>query len=583
MTSEGADQGTTPPPEPGVVAPTPQELARRLAHPSIRAPLAIALTDVQGRVQWVNSAFSRQTGYPPTAVIGRDRLDLFRGAVARSGELEQIRESMAAGKPIEKEFQTWTRTGQTYWVSCVVAPSIHEGQVESFVFAEEDVTQRRRTEDIARTAIANAQGLADALREERELLGSVVATIPHVVFWKDSEYRYLGCNDAYLRLRGVGTAADLVGLREQDLPPRDELATIIRGLEMQVAETDREVIDHSVVIPVPNGEQRTMLLSILPRRIDGKTTDGVIGVGADVTRATELERQLAQASRLESIGQLAAGLAHEINTPVQYISDNVLFLADSVNDMLDTLRSIAEVIRDGDQVASVEAAEAVRLRLQTLVTALDLDFLAAEIPSSLEQTLEGVGRVGEIVRAMKEFSHPGQGRADTDLNRAIETTAQISRSEWKYVAELHLDLDHEIGLIPCYEGELKQVVLNLIVNAAHAVTDRRSGSGDGGLGRIDVVTRLEEQSVIISVSDDGCGMDAATQQRIYDPFFTTKKVGKGTGQGLSMAHSIIVGKHGGSIEVQSTLGQGSTFTIRLPLTDPDSESTPSRLEDAIQA
>ena len=574
MVSGDADQGTAPPAVGGVVAPTPQELARRLAHPSIRAPLAIALTDVQGRVQWVNSAFSRQTGYPPAAVIGRDRLELFRGPVTRSGELGQIRDSMAAGEPIEREFQTWTRSGQPYWVSCVVAPSLHEGRVESFVFAEEDITQRRRTEDTARSAIAHAEGLADALREERELLGSVVATIPHVVFWKDADYRYLGCNDAYLRLRGVGTAADLVGLREQDLPPSDELAAIIHGLEEQVADTGREVIDHPVVIPGPAGGQRTLLLSILPRCLDGQTTDGVIGVGADVTRATELERQLAQATRLESIGQLAAGLAHEINTPVQYISDNVLFLADSVNDMLDALRSIAALLHDDGQVASVAAATAMRLRLQALVDRLDLGFLAAEIPSSLEQTLEGVGRVGQIVRAMKEFSHPGQNRAPTDLNRAVETTVQISLSEWKYVAELQLDLDPGLGLVPCYEGELKQVVLNLIVNAAHAVADRRSAGNDTGLGRIDVATRREEHHAIISVSDDGCGMDTATQQRIYDPFFTTKEVGKGTGQGLSMAHSIIVGKHGGSIDVHSAPGHGSTFTIRLPLTDPDPTPPP---------
>ncbi|MFI5957487.1 PAS domain-containing protein [Cryptosporangium sp. NPDC051539] len=549
-----------------VVAPSSADLARRLAHPAIRAPLAIALTDAAGSIEWVNSAFTRLNGYQPAEVVGRNRLDLFRGPVLQTGELLRVRESMAAGRLIETEFQTTGRTGQPYWVSCVVAPSLRDGEVESFVFAEEDITQRRRSEDAARAAIEHAEGLADELRAERELLVSVLSTIPHVVFWKDAENRYLGCNDAYLGLRRLETVKQLLGRNESDLPDGDALVETIRSLEEQVVRTGTPVVDHSVTVEGPDGTPRIMLLSILPRYEEHSRMEGVIGVGADVTRVSELERQLAQGTRLEAIGQLAAGLAHEINTPVQYISDNVLFLADSVGDMLTLVQSVAETVHSAG--AEPDAAAAAWQSLRALVDGVDLDFIKEEIPGALEQTLEGVGRVGEVVRAMKEFSHPGQGRSETDLNRSVETTAKVTRNEWKYVAELRLDLDPTMGLVPCYEGELKQVILNLIVNAAHAVADRAAG---GELGRIEVATRRSADEAVITVSDDGIGMDQATKQRIFDPFFTTKEVGKGTGQGLSMALNCIVGKHRGSLDVTSVPGSGSTFTIRLPLAAPEDE------------
>jgi two-component system NtrC family sensor kinase len=415
----------------------------------------------------------------------------------------------------------------------------------------------------ARKAINHVEALADSLREEQELLASVLSTIPHVVFWKDAEGRYLGCNDAYLDLRHLTSVAELVGRREGDLLDRSALTPTIRVLEEQVTASGRAVTDHAVRVADADGAQRALLFSVLPRYGDSGAPHGVIGVGADVTQAHELERQLAQASRLEAIGQLAAGLAHEINTPVQYVSDNLLFLTDSVNDMLRSMESLATVVRAADRTPSGVGPDATTRALLELIDGLDLEFLAQEVPGALEQTLEGVGRVAEIIRAMKEFSHPGQGRADTDLNRAIESTVQVSRSEWKYVADLDLDLDPAVGLVPCHEGEFKQVVLNLIVNAAHAVADRHQQ--DGRPGRIGVSTRREEDDVMIKVQDDGCGMDETTRLRVFDPFFTTKEVGKGTGQGLSMAHNCIVGKHSGSIDVVSTPGHGSTFTIRLPL------------------
>jgi signal transduction histidine kinase len=288
---------------------------------------------------------------------------------------------------------------------------------------------------------------------------------------------------------------------------------------------------------------------VMPHVGPGGELEGCIGVGTDVTHVSELERRLAQANRLESIGQLAAGIAHEINTPVQFISDNTRFLTDAFAEILPALRAMA----------SHETAAAV-------LGALDLEFIGDEVPSALEQSLEGLQRVTRIVHAMKDFSHPGDGRADVDVNRAIDSTVQVARSEWKYVAEVDLDLDDTVGMVSCYEGEFKQVVLNIVINAAQALTEQRERGERDDLGRISIRTRRTEDHVRIEIADDGPGMPAAVQARIFDPFFTTKPVGRGTGQGLSMARSVIVQKHGGSIDVKTAPGAGATFVIRLPTT-----------------
>ncbi len=189
------------------------------------------------------------------------------------------------------------------------------------------------------------------------------------------------------------------------------------------------------------------------------------------------------------------------------------------------------------------------------------------MPTALRQSLEGVDRVATIVRAMKEFSHPGTlQKQEVNINHGIRNTITVSRNEWKYVAEIETDLDETLPAVPCLPGELNQVILNLIVNAAHAIRDRTGG--DGTKGTIRVTTRRADDWVEIRVTDDGAGIPAAIRDRVFEPFFTTKEVGKGTGQGLTIAHAVITKKHGGTLTFETEEGRGTTFIIRLPL-DPE--------------
>lgn len=563
--SAGRAVGGRPSPSPEMV-----RRLRRLGESVVRSPRGLGMADAEGRIEWVNAAFVHHTGWAPDELIGKHPLEALSRLVA-PGEIESMRTELAEGREAVAEFQTRTREGHPYWSQFRMSRGPDDGGDPYYVFFEQDITERQRIAVEADQVAHRAEAIAEELRGERELLASVLSTIPHVVFWKDTTHSYLGCNDAYARLRGVASQDELIGRREADLDA-DQIGSLIAEIEGDVLDTGVPVIDRSLVLPGSDNDQRAMVFSVLPRYTEGPTPGGVIGVGMDVTRITALERQLAQATRLESIGQLAAGLAHEINTPVQYVSDNALFLADSFTDVLEALRSIANVARGAEQDPRAVAKQAtvadLRARLQLLVDGLDLDFLGTEIPSALEQTLEGIARVAEIVRAMKEFSHPGQGRVETDLNHAVETTVQVSRSEWKYIAEMELELDPEVGLVPCYEGELKQVVLNLVVNAAHAIAEAHEKRGETALGRIGIKTRRdqEEDMIRLSITDNGTGMTEETRVRIFDPFFTTKAVGKGTGQGLAMAHNCVVGKHGGSIDVFSEVGVGTTFQLNLPAT-----------------
>lgn len=288
----------------------------------------------------------------------------------------------------------------------------------------------------------------------------------------------------------------------------------------------------------------------------------------DVTELVLMQQRLAQTEKLESVGQLAAGIAHEINTPAQYVFSNMDFLAEGFEDLGHAITQIQQRIATDENKQLVLSSE-----IEQLIEKADWEFLQSEMPTSLEQSKEGLGRIQSIVGAMRRFSHPsGEGVEPNDINESIKTTITVARNEWKYHAEMKLELDPDLPFVPCIVDQFNQVILIMIVNAAHAIEEQYS-DGDQQLGEITIISRMTDKYAEIVISDTGTGMPEEVQRKIFDPFFTTKEVNKGTGQGLSIANDIIVNKHQGQIEVSSTLGEGTMFIIRLPLAKPGREET----------
>jgi signal transduction histidine kinase len=278
----------------------------------------------------------------------------------------------------------------------------------------------------------------------------------------------------------------------------------------------------------------------------------------DLESIKRLEIELRQADKLRAVGQLAAGIAHEINTPIQFASDSTYFLRNAASDLLSlTLqaRKICEAFEAGVDTGAERAA------FRRAADELDLENIGLELPQAFESLAEGLSRVSQIVLAMKDFGRQDQReKALVDLNRCLQSTLTIASNEVKYAAEVEVQLA-EIPHVPGYQGELGQVFLNLFVNAAHAVTER---FGENMLGRIRVSSALCDDKVEIRIADNGTGIRVEDQARIFEPFFTTKEIGRGTGQGLAISRSIIVDKHGGSLWFESERGVGTTFFIRLP-------------------
>ena len=283
------------------------------------------------------------------------------------------------------------------------------------------------------------------------------------------------------------------------------------------------------------------------------------------TALTELkgaQARLLQAHKLEAIGQLAAGIAHEINTPTQYVTDNVEFLArafERLRGVVAASRELLDALRNGPVSPELLA------RAEACFSSDRLDYILVEAPKALEQSMDGLHRVASIVSAMKDFSHPSEGeKVACDLNEAIASTVTVATNEWKYVAEMETSFDPELPPVRCLRDEINQVVLNLIVNAAHAIDEVVLG-GSAGMGTIRIETIYEAGWVELRVSDTGSGIPEHARARVFDPFFTTKPVGKGTGQGLAIAYAVIVEKHGGEIGFDTEVGRGTTFIIRLPV------------------
>jgi len=319
-----------------------------------------------------------------------------------------------------------------------------------------------------------------------------------------------------------------------------------------------------------DGSWRVLESQANPVRNANGEVDHLVLVGRDVTERKKAEEEykkmelrLRHGQKMESIGQLAAGIAHEINTPTQYIGDNIRFLSDAFADLNRVLHGHSELLQ---AVKAKGATDALVEKVEKITSTADVAYLASEIPNAIRQSCDGVERVARIVSSMKDFSHPGTNeKACLDLNRAIESTITVCRNEWKYVAEMVTELDPNLPPVSCLPGEINQTILNIIVNAAHAIGDV-VGEGENSKGTITISTQQCSDCVEIRIRDTGTGIPEHARTRVFDPFYTTKGVGKGTGQGLAIAHDVVVNKHGGLLSFETEVGRGTTFIIRLPLT-----------------
>lgn len=395
--------------------------------------------------------------------------------------------------------------------------------------------------------------LTAAARDKRAVLDSLAAFLVGV----DGAGRVTEWNSVSAALFGLSDDR-VLGRRFADLPlpwDREPVAAALDECRTRGERVRRE----NVAVAAEGAPPRTVSFTISPTQ-DARGR-GFALIGSDVTERQMLEMQLHQAQRLEAVGTLAAGIAHEINTPMQFVSDNLRFVQQSVE-------PLAEAIRLLPQVAAAAQAGAVppelAARLAAATSGLDAEFLSSEVPAALAEMQEGVQRVTTIVRAMKDFSHPGnQGRQSADLNKAIATTIAVARNEYKYVADVQTDFG-DIPSIECWVADLNQVFLNLLVNAAHAIKDA-VGEGTDRRGTIRVSTRLQGECVEIRFADTGTGIPEAVRARIFEQFFTTKPVGKGTGLGLAIARAVVVEKHGGTLDFETEPGRGTTFIVRLPV------------------
>jgi PAS domain S-box-containing protein len=297
--------------------------------------------------------------------------------------------------------------------------------------------------------------------------------------------------------------------------------------------------------------------------------DEAICIVRDVTREKAMEEHLSRGQKLEAIGQLAAGIAHEINTPMQYIGDNLHFAKGALPDLLGLLDAFHSAIHDN--VTTVIPGKVVE-QLAERAEAIDLPYLRETLPTVFAGALEGVAQVSKIVGAMKTLERVGtQARAPTNLNALLENTVVVATNAWTDVAELSLRLDPTLPLVDCVAGEIAQVVLNLVINAAQAIRDKVGNSGKKGA--LTITTSLQGQDAELRVSDDGVGIAEAIRERVFDPFFTTRPVGQGAGQGLAQVHAAVVKLHGGTVRFDSQQGRGTTFVVRLPVQRPTAVSS----------
>ncbi|HOS94604.1 MAG TPA: PAS domain S-box protein, partial [Armatimonadota bacterium] len=535
-------------------------LFRAVVNSSVDAMVAI---DAQSRVRIFNPAAERMLGWQAEQMLGQP-VDVIMPERFRGDHRSMVASYFATGQPCGA-------VGRT-----VSLPALRSDGTELPV--ELTLSHRFDAEDPIVLAVmrdtTERERALEALRESEARLRAIYEGSSDAIMLL-SEDHFIDCNPRTLAMFAVEDRARLVQMRPTDLlPPVQPDGRPSWQVAREHIRTAYEQGHHRFewIHRRTTGEDFAAEVILSAFELGGRTV--LQATVRDISERREAEQRLRRAQKLEAIGQLAAGIAHEINTPAQYVGDNTRFLQESLCGLIELITSYDTLLTQIKSGAPVDP-ELVQ-DIETAREIADIEYLCEEIPNAIKQSLEGIDRISTIVRAMKDFSHPGvDERTPIDLNRCVESTITVARNEWKYVAELDAELDRSLPLVPCFPADINQVVLNLIVNAAHAVAEAQE-QGAPRPGRIRVSTHRAGDWAEIRVDDSGPGIPEAIRDRIFEPFFTTKAVGKGTGQGLSLAHSTITQKHGGELLFETCMGQGTTFIVRLPLATPSAEGGDAR-------
>jgi len=396
--------------------------------------------------------------------------------------------------------------------------------------------------------------------EAQQEIEQLISSLPTVIIGLSSDNNIVLWNTKAEEVLGAA-AQDVIGMHMSQCSVEWDWDKIADGILQSRYKNAPTQVDN-IEFRRPDGEKRYLDITVNPVTGNANSLLGLTIIGADTTNRKKMESQLQQSHKMEAIGQLAAGIAHEINTPVQFVGDNTRFFQESFDDLIQIIKKQQELLEAAKTNSLTDEAVA---DTEQLIEEIDLEYLEEEIPVAIQHSLKGVERIAKIVQAMKIFAHPGMvAKEPVDLNEEIEKTITITRNEWKYVAELKTDFEESLPPVPCFRAEFNQVILNMIVNAAHAIAEKNK-EDHSQKGTILIRTIHDGDQAKICIGDTGAGIPEEIRHKIFDLFFTTKEPGKGTGQGLAISHAVIVEKHNGSLTLETREGKGTTFIIGLPL------------------
>jgi len=513
-----------------------------------QAAVGMAMVDPEGRMLRVNRRLCEIVGYPPDE-LARMRFQDLTHSDDLATDVDALRELRSGSRSnYLRQKRYFRKNGDIIWIKLSVGAVRHPaGHLEYFVSVFEDITEAKEAENRLRESEEKYRSLFDSSRDALMTL-------------EPPSWRFADANPATLAMFRTKSAADSTSYGPCDLSPEKQpdgrasgdVAQEMIGTAMREGSVFFDWTHKRI-----DGQE--FPCTVLLTRMERGGRQSVQATVRDLSEQRQIEIELAHARKLEAVGQLAAGIAHEINTPTQYVGDGVHFLKEA----FEGYQRLVSQYRQAVEALEAAGGSALTRGIRETEEEIDLPYLEANVPGSFESCQDGVLRISTIVRAMKAFSHPDQREKSlADLNQALQTTLAVARNEYKYVAEVVTEFG-DMPAVLCHVGALNQVFLNLIVNAAHAIGDV-VGQG-GSKGTIRIKTLKEGDLVRIDIADTGSGIPEAIRQRIFEPFFTTKEVGRGTGQGLAIARSIVVTKHHGSLTFESEVGKGTTFTIRLPI------------------